>query len=95
MNENGVELLEGCVERRALALAAPRGKAAGFKDVVSLPPTLDHAVRDIPASSAARLAGVAEPRTKLSRRFAAERAMRTNVVTRLAFTRQPSRRSST
>jgi hypothetical protein len=43
-------------------------------------PTLDQAGWEIPASSAARLVGVAGPRMKLARRFAAEGAMRTNVV---------------
>ncbi len=33
--ENGVELLDDSVERRALALAAPRAKTAGFKDVAA------------------------------------------------------------
>jgi hypothetical protein len=47
---------------------------------LSLPPTLDQAGWEIPASSAARLVGVAGPRMKLARRFAAEGAMRTNVV---------------
>ena len=45
-----------------------------------MPPTLDQAGWEIPASSAARLVGVAGPRMKLARRFAAEGAMRTNVV---------------
>ena len=39
---------------------------------MSLPPTLDQAGWEIPASSAARLVGVAGPRMKLARRFAAE-----------------------
>jgi hypothetical protein len=47
---------------------------------LSLPPTLDQAGWEILASSAARLVGVAWPRMKLARRFAAEGAMRTNVV---------------
>jgi hypothetical protein len=47
---------------------------------MSLPPTLDLAGSEIPASSAARLVGAAGPRMKLARRFAAEGAMRTNVV---------------
>ena len=48
--------------------------------LLSLPPTLDQASWEIPASSAARLVGFAGPRMKLPRRFAAKRAMRTNVV---------------
>jgi hypothetical protein len=43
---------------------------------VSLPPTLDQAGQEIPASSAARLAGVAGRRIKLSRRFPADRSLR-------------------
>lgn len=56
---------------------------------VSLPPTLDQAAQEIPASSEARLPRVAGSQMKLSRRFAGERAMRTNVAIvstpRLAF----------
>src|ERR1700748_806123 len=47
---------------------------------LNLPPTLDQAGRENPASSETRLVGGAGPRMKLSRRFAAKRAMRTNVV---------------
>ena len=43
-----------------------------FSGLLSLPLTLDHAGWEIPASSAAQLVGVAEPRMKLFRRFAAE-----------------------
>jgi hypothetical protein len=43
-------------------------------------PTLDQAGWEIPPSSTARLFGVAGPRMKLARRFAAKGAMRTNVV---------------
>jgi hypothetical protein len=45
-----------------------------------LTPTLDQVGWEIPASSAVRPVGVAGPRMKLARRFAAEGAMRTNVV---------------
>ena len=43
-------------------------------------PTLDQSGREIPASSPTRLAGVAGSEMKPFRRFAADRAMRTNVV---------------
>jgi hypothetical protein len=57
-----------------------RKRAWPRRAVMSLPPTLDQVGWEVPASSAARLVGVAGPRMKLARRFAAEGAMRTNVV---------------
>ena len=62
---------------------------------VSLPPTLDQAGQEIPASSAARLAGVAEPRMKLSRRFCRRASYaderRYSLYAKLAFCRASSR----